>query len=1224
MRRLTFVRFARRFAPFVGLTLLVALAAPAPVGAEARSAGPRVPDGAPSVAAPGQAPGGVAYRLVDTWQQRPWALTAGRYGEVTDISSAPDGTTFVLDGRYNAVHVLAPDGNPVRVFRLNPGTQWAPLRLDAGWDGTFFVLSDGPRNGDIFLSRVDQYNADGTRRRPDGTDLLQVELDSLTPNAYVDLAVHPDGRIFLSRAGPQNPYVTFPGPTPTAMPTGSPPLNAIEVRAADGSLVTRFGMDHVCMPGSLDVDRDGTTYVVNLCPSPFGNGSPGPTPTPRPSLGQPGPLAAPAQQSEPEAEGVLVFGPDYKLTRKEKFVNAEDIAAGPAGVFVSRNIEIFALGESQPMYASPSGRTYAAFFGEVVFHLDVPATGGVRASMDHCLFQGVLDFARPADRPATPVVRGALDQPELEGPAFPLRAAAGDGLALLQGGFTRSAGSPPQYWIMPYYNGNQVAQRWRFDGSLASQVGLCSDYTSGPVRDVAMDGSDIYVVDQNLIQRRPDDLLPAWSYWPGLEDDPGVTAVLAAVSARAGRVAALDEGADRVIVVDRDMHLVGRWPVGAGTGSVTPVDLALGDDRVYLADSGRGRVLVRGLDGRDLGAWPLHEGARGIAVGPTGDVFTIGRGGWGYRYSPDGVLESAWPMPDASVEALDIAVGPDGRVYVPWLERKHVGDNAGNRGLDMVELRRAGIWVFAPVAGPPPQVPPPAEACVAVPDKTAAPDRIPLGDEVTVKLTVTGRCPGRTEPAQVALVFDTSRSMGFDESIFDARAGAMALLDSLDPRTAEVALLTFDDAAAMRQPLTRDYAAVRNRLAALTALGDTRMSTGIDAARLELTGSRANSGARRVIVVVTDGLPKDDPIPAAEAARAAGLDVYVLIYSSWEFQDSDLGLMEAVSGDPDRTLVRPLPARLEAFGHDLTGYQDTAGLFQTITIRDVIPANMRYVVGSANPPATLENGNTLVWTFTDVPARLSLGMAYRLVPQEVGTWPTNVEATAPYKDAVGFDGRLVFPIPHVTVWTVDHHWPIYLPYLTRGQCLRPDRPLDVALALDTSSSMRDQEPGTGLTKLQAAAEAATTFVDLLHAGDQAALVTFDRTAVRRVPLTGDRAALKAALASLPTAQGTRIDQGLTEAGAALAADGRPGARQVVVLLTDGIQSVGTPADVLAAADVLKGHGLLIYTIGLGGDVQPDLLRAVATSPDRYFDSPSAADLAEIYRQVSERLACEDG
>jgi Ca-activated chloride channel family protein len=169
--------------------------------------------------------------------------------------------------------------------------------------------------------------------------------------------------------------------------------------------------------------------------------------------------------------------------------------------------------------------------------------------------------------------------------------------------------------------------------------------------------------------------------------------------------------------------------------------------------------------------------------------------------------------------------------------------------------------------------------------------------------------------------------------------------------------------------------------------------------------------------------------------------------------------------------------------------------------------------------------------------------------------------------------------------------------------------------------MTEPAPGGG-TKLAAAVDAAEHFLDLLTLGrDRAALVTFDLDGRILVGLTADRAALSGAMASLSTAQGTRIDRGLEAAGSALAA-ARPEARPVVVLLTDGIQSAGTPQDVLDAAAAVKAAGALVYTIGLGANVQPELLKQVASSDDRYFESPTVADLAEIYRQISERLACE--
>ncbi len=764
-----------------------------------------------------------------------------------------------------------------------------------------------------------------------------------------------------------------------------------------------------------------------------------------------------------------MFGPDLRLARKERFSNADDIAVGPAGAFLSRGVELFALGQREPIYGGPAGGFYAAFFGEVVFHLDVPAGGGLTASMNHCFFQGVLRFARPDEAPAVPALSGALDQPELEGPIYPLRLDAGQEVAVLQGRFAILGSRPnQQYMLIPYYGENQVVQRWQLDGALPGQLGVCGQTDVDEVRDVSIDGTDVFTIDQSLLSLRPDNAFPAWTYWPGLTDDPDVTSRLQAVSAGGGRVAVLDAGANRVFVLDRDMTELGRWSLG----DAVPGDLALGADRVYLAESGRGRVLVRGLDGQDLGQWPLHEGALGIAVGPQGDVFTLGRGGWAYRYRPDGTLVTAWPMPDRNLQALDLGVGDDGRVYVNYLEPVASGQDAG-RGTDFVELLQAGVWVFEAAAVPPPPPPPPAEACVATPDKTAAPGRIPLGDLVTVKLSVAGRCPGRAEPAQVALVFDTSRSMNFDNVIEGARDGALAALDALDPTTSQVALITFDESAAMKQPLTNDFASLRRQVAGLQAWGDTRMNTGLEAARLELTGIRQDPSARQVVLLITDGMPKDDPLPAATALAAAGIDVYVLVYSTWEFLATDLLLMQAVATYPERVVVAPRGEAVAAVVRDLTSYHTTNFLFDTITVRDVIPDNMRYVPDTAQPPATLQ-GNTLEWTFPNVLASETLGMAYQLEPLEVGTWPTNVEATAHYHDALGFDGDLVFPIPEVTVYTVDRRFSIYLPYLSRGQCVKPERPLDVVLALDTSTSMNDPVPGGG-TKLDAALTAANQF-----------------------------------------------------------------------------------------------------------------------------------------------------
>ena len=98
-------------------------------------------------------------------------------------------------------------------------------------------------------------------------------------------------------------------------------------------------------------------------------------------------------------------------------------------------------------------------------------------------------------------------------------------------------------------------------------------------------------------------------------------------------------------------------------------------------------------------------------------------------------------------------------------------------------------------------------------------------------------------------------------------------------------------------------------------------------------------------------------------------------------------------------------------------------------------------------------------------------------------------------------------------------------------------------------------------------------------------------------MTRDREVLRTALATITTASGTRIDRGLAAAREALIEGGRRGARPVVILLTDGLQSTEAPAGlVLGEAARLKAAGNLVYTIGLGNAIDRPLLAAVAGRP----------------------------
>jgi len=377
----------------------------------------------------------------------------------------------------------------------------------------------------------------------------------------------------------------------------------------------------------------------------------------------------------------------------------------------------------------------------------------------------------------------------------------------------------------------------------------------------------------------------------------------------------------------------------------------------------------------------------------------------------------------------------------------------------------------------------------------------------------------------------------------------------------------------------------------------------------------------------------------------------------------DQGLLASMANPAGAYRMALAPGDLVAVYADLGRELSRRVLFQTLVITDRVPANMRLLPGSVRPPAQVQPDGTLKWTFTDVPLTGPPPLTYALEPLQSGRWPTNLDARAAYTDGLGYQGEAVFPVPEVEVigptpsatWTPEatptdrpaatatpsetptpspsptgttsptraptrartpRPAPIFLPILYKDQCVPKPVPLDVALLIDTSSSMNG-------AKIDAARAAARTFVDLLDLPhDHATVIGFDETARVAQTLTGDGAALRTALDELFTAVGTRIDRGVWAALGELGGPrGRREADQVIVLLTDGRPHLGSEASLRDAVDLARRLRMAIYAIGLGADVQADLLAAIAGDPRRVFLAPSEADLARIYREVARVIPC---
>lgn len=149
----------------------------------------------------------------------------------------------------------------------------------------------------------------------------------------------------------------------------------------------------------------------------------------------------------------------------------------------------------------------------------------------------------------------------------------------------------------------------------------------------------------------------------------------------------------------------------------------------------------------------------------------------------------------------------------------------------------------------------------------------------------------------------------------------------------------------------------------------------------------------------------------------------------------------------------------------------------------------------------------------------------------------------------------------------------------RGWTVRPvqRRGIDLVVCVDTSRSMlvRDLRP----SRLARARREVAGLLDRLT-GDRVALIAFAGAPREVAPLTHDRSTL---LALLETLSPEENEQGGTDLGAALTRalsmfDGRTGAHEAIVLLTDGEDLEGQG---LEAARTAAERGIRVFVVGMG-------------------------------------------
>lgn len=196
--------------------------------------------------------------------------------------------------------------------------------------------------------------------------------------------------------------------------------------------------------------------------------------------------------------------------------------------------------------------------------------------------------------------------------------------------------------------------------------------------------------------------------------------------------------------------------------------------------------------------------------------------------------------------------------------------------------------------------------------------------------------------------------------------------------------------------------------------------------------------------------------------------------------------------------------------------------------------------------------------------------------------------------------------------------------------------IDIMIALDISTSMlaQDFKPN----RLEAAKVTAMEFISSRKT-DRIGLVVFAGDAFTQCPLTIDHTVLLNLFKDVKTGMvtdGTAMGDGLATSVARI--KDSPGKSKVIILLTDGVNNMGSIAP-LTAAEIANTFGIKVYTVGVGTRGQapypvqtpfgtqtrmvevdidePTLTEIAQITGGKYWRATNTKALEEIYDEIDE-------
>lgn len=334
-----------------------------------------------------------------------------------------------------------------------------------------------------------------------------------------------------------------------------------------------------------------------------------------------------------------------------------------------------------------------------------------------------------------------------------------------------------------------------------------------------------------------------------------------------------------------------------------------------------------------------------------------------------------------------------------------------------------------------------ASPCVASGTMSAAPAVLLRGETAAVTLTLQARCPYEPIPLNIVFVLDGTDSMAGQpaERVKEAAQALILHLDLPGNTFMQIGVVHVGSMATTLCELGRDVDLLKACIDRYVTGGEAGIDAGISEGMRVLLAGRSQAGEEspinEVMVLMSDGRNALGCSPVQTAGRQAKSQG-VILATMCASEACDTQCLHDVASSARYVYATPdVAALMVLFDRIIADSTSPQWMLRRATFVHTLPADLAYVVGSAQPAATFDSvGASLTWKYSVPPSVIT--MSLRLRARRAGVQPVGRESTAHLVDLRDRPLTYTFEIPSITVLDppvaptptpVPQRWRLFLP-----------------------------------------------------------------------------------------------------------------------------------------------------------------------------------------------------